>query len=677
MKNKNYIYSNNIGKKATALILTIALAGMGMCGCGLPGKTAADVAMDTVTEAFTDDDAALLSKLIATQVGTTDESVDKEESVYVVADANGASKEVIVSDWLKNTSGEKTIVDQSDLTDIKNIKGDETFENDGENITWNADGSSIYYQGTTDKELPVSMNITYYLDGQEMTADEIAGKSGNVTIRFDYTNNEKVETSVDGKDTEVYVPFTVMSTMILPTDKFANINVTNGKVMSEGNNNIVMGLAFPGLTESLDLDKEELEEKDISIPDYVEVNAITSDFQLDMTLSVILSDALSDIHLTDSIDLSELEDGMNDLTDATTKLEDGSGALRDGVQELSDKTGEFSNGAKELYDGVVKYTDGVSQIESGVNTLKEGSGALSSGANELSAGAATLNEKVQAISLPSGSLTEEQKNQISSAVAADPLLSAGASQLSKGITQAALGSVASSINSSDSIKAAASSVRPSFDNMVAAGVMTSEQADQLANGIASGILNNVAGKVSGAAESENSTATQACLDALTSAAQKGAIDGASAAAGSAASYSGMIDQLKAATSQLADGAKKVADGAGQLDSGVGTLQSGVNTLNGNSAALVDGASKLYDGTGKLTDGVSELLTGANDLNDGMVRFDEEGISKLTDAFDSDGKNVLDRLDATMEAAKGYHTFTSLADGQEGSVKFIIRTGAVK
>ena len=459
MKNKNYIYSNNIGKKATALILTIALAGMGMCGCGLPGKTAADAAMDTVTEAFTDDDATLLSELIATQVGTTDESVDKEESVYVVADANGATKEVIVSDWLKNTSGEKTIVDQSDLTDIKNIKGEETFENDGENITWNADGSSIYYQGTTDKELPVSMNITYYLDGQEMTADEIAGKSGNVTIRFDYTNNEKVETSVDGKDTEVYVPFTVMSTMILPTDKFADINVTNGKVMSEGNNNIVMGLAFPGLTESLDLDKEELEEKDISIPDYVEVNAITSDFQLDMTLSVILSDALSDIHLTDSIDLSELEDGMNDLTDATTKLEDGSGALRDGVQELSDKTGEFSNGAKELYDGVVKYTDGVSQIESGVNTLKEGSGALSSGANELSAGAATLNEKVQAISLPSGSLTEEQKNQISSAVAADPLLSAGASQLSKGITQAALGSVASSINSSDSIKAAASSVK--------------------------------------------------------------------------------------------------------------------------------------------------------------------------------------------------------------------------
>ena len=320
---------------------TPGIDGIRLAGITAQEESDASVLMEEAA-ASPEKQADLLQNIIATQVGSVGSSVDKEESVYIVADAAGGAKEVIVSDWLKNTSGAKTITDNTDLKDIVNVKGDETYTTKGDDIVWDAEGSDIYYQGTTDKALPVDMNITYYLDGKEISAEDLVGKSGDVKIRFDYSNNATYEAEIKGEETEVYVPFTTMTAMMLPTDRFSDVTVTNGKVMSEGNNNIVMGLAFPGLTDSLDLDREELADKDIEIPEYFEVEAKVNDFKLDMTLTVALSDALSDIHLTDSIDLSSVEESVDDLKDATGQLEDGSKALADGVKTLSEKTGEFS-----------------------------------------------------------------------------------------------------------------------------------------------------------------------------------------------------------------------------------------------------------------------------------------------------------------------------------------------
>ena len=172
----------------------------------------------------------------------------KEETVYVLSDANGTANEVIVSEWLKNPGGKKTIEDYSELSDIENVKGDETFTQNGETITWNADGLDIYYQGKTKKEVPVDVKITYFLNDKEVSPQEIAGKSGVVKIRMDYTNKEKQSIQINGKTQEVYVPFAVVSGLVLPVDHFTNVSVTNGKVLSEGNNNIIVGLAFPRVT---------------------------------------------------------------------------------------------------------------------------------------------------------------------------------------------------------------------------------------------------------------------------------------------------------------------------------------------------------------------------------------------------------------------------------------------
>lgn len=598
----------------------------------------------------------LLTKVIKSQVGKEENDVGKEENVYVITDASGKKKEVIVSDWLKNSNGSKTIQDASNLKNIENVKGDETYtEGKNNTITWQADGQDIYYQGTTSKELPVDIKITYYLDGKEMKPADMAGKSGKVKIRFDYTNKEKQKVTVDKKEEEVYVPFTVMSAMILPTDTFAEVKVTNGKVMSEGQNNIVMGLAFPGLTQSLDLDAEKLKEKDIEIPDYVEVEAVTSDFSLDMTITAVLSDALSDIHLTDSIDLSEIDSDMNQLSDASTKLSNGTKALKDGVDTLSTKTGEFQTGAQKLNTGITEYTAGVSTLSDGINTLKSGSETLSSGAGE-------LNNQVQGVSIPSVSLSQDQINAIKGQAGSSDEVTSGA--------QTMAGSIGSSISGSISADAVIQGLKDSG----AYGQMESGYSlnDTQMNAVISAAVDAVKSGLGSVQSQQN--LYNGCLQGLTDAAGNGAVAGATAVASevnnSLSGFSTKIHDLK-------EGTQKLADGASSLDSGVAQLQTGAATLTANSAALVDGSASLVDGTTQLSSGVKELQTGATDLDSGMIQFDKDGIRKLTNSLQGEGKDVLDRLNATMDAGHAYHTFTELPEGVDGSVKFIIRTEAIK
>ena len=606
------------------------------------------------------DQEELLKKVIKTQVGSDDSKVGKEENVYVITDAYGTSKEVIVSDWLKNPQGKDTLKDASDLKDIKNVKGDETFTqgNDGA-LTWKAAGNDIYYQGTTKKAIPVDVKITYYLNGKEMKPEDMVGKSGKVTIRFDYDNKEKKTVQINNKDEEVYVPFTVMSAMVLPTDKFADITVKNGKVMSEGSNNIIMGLAFPGLQKSLNIDEEELKDKDIEIPDYVEVNAVTSDFSLDMTLSVVLSDALSDIHLTDSIDFSDIDKDMDKLTDASSELQDGTGKLKDGVNTLSEKTGEFQNGANKLSDGIKDYTNGVSTLAGGIDTLKSGAQSAADGASKLASGASQVSSGVNTLT--------------------DSLANMGSTLSDEATKQAGNQASCQTVVENDSIQVATDMQ----DYTIAVSAATiGAVADALQSGKDISSSDVQSAIISAAASETADSATKVSGDVNALAQHSGELGGTKGAIQVLGTINAQLDtsklaELKSGAASVASGASDLSSGVNQINSGADQLKSGADTLTANSATLVDGANTLVDGTNKLADGVNELKTGANDLDEGMVKFDKEGISKLTDTFEGEGKNVVDRLKATMDASHDYHTFTKLPDGMDGSVKFIIRTEAVK
>lgn len=331
--------------------------------------------------------------------GVSDESgsyagdTDKEETVYVFSDANGNTDHILVSGWLKNRDGSSQLQDVSDLSDIVNVKGDENFTQSGSKVTWQADGKDIYYQGTSKKETPVDVKITYYLDDEEVSPEQIAGKDGKVKIRFDYSNHTAEKVMVGGKEQTVSVPFVVLGGMVLPVEHFSNVEVTNGKVISEGNNMIVAGMALPGLKDTLKLEKETLKEGEEApeIPDFIEVTADAKDFALDMTISLVLNDVFSDIDLS-GMDTGELQDKMNDLSDASGQLVDGSGSLKEGTDMLQKKVGEFNSGLQTLDSGVTEYTKGVGQLAQGTVSLKQGTEQLAASVPDLTDGVSKLKQ---------------------------------------------------------------------------------------------------------------------------------------------------------------------------------------------------------------------------------------------------------------------------------------------
>ena len=182
---------------------------------------------------------------------------EKDETVYVLAGADGSVQKIIVSDWIKNTLASATLTDSSELTDVENVKGDETYTMDASNArVWDAAGNDIYYQGNIEKELPVTLKVSYTLDGKSVTPEDLAGKSGHVVIRYDYENKQYETVTIDGKQEKIYVPFAMVTGMLLDTDTFRNVEVSNGKLLNDGSRYVVAGIALPGMQESLGLDAE-------------------------------------------------------------------------------------------------------------------------------------------------------------------------------------------------------------------------------------------------------------------------------------------------------------------------------------------------------------------------------------------------------------------------------------
>ena len=344
--------------------------------------------------------------------GTSNSEVYKEETVYVNAKASGKTDKVTVSNWLKNSgSVSGDLEDESTLSDIKNVKGDEKYTSDGDKLTWATDGEDIYYQGTTDKKLPVSVKLNYYLDGKQMKPSELKGKSGHLKITVDYKNNEKQNVSLDGKDTEVYTPFVMMTGMILPNETFSNVTIDNGKIISDGNKNIVVGFGMPGLKDSLNLSSEESDK--VTIPESLSIEADVTDFTMSSTYTVALSDLLYDMNMDDIADVDDLQTALDDLEDAALQLvsgsdtlADGAGTLADGVNSYTDgvdtlnagiqkylgSNGELSGSVTEYVNGVNKVVKGVQDYTDGVNTLADGVSSYVDGEKQLAAGASQLTQ---------------------------------------------------------------------------------------------------------------------------------------------------------------------------------------------------------------------------------------------------------------------------------------------
>lgn len=324
---------------------------------------------------------------------TVAQNISKDETVYVLAGADGSVKKIIVSDWIKNQLGSATVTDKSDLNNIENVKGDESYSVNGDNMkVWDAQGNDIYYQGDIQKELPVGMSVSYTLDGKTISADELAGKSGKVTIRFDYDNRQYETVQINGTNQRIYVPFAMLTGMILDNDCFSNVQVSNGKLVNDGDRTVVAGLAFPGLQENLALSRDQL-----SIPDYVEVTADVKNFSLGMTVTLACNDVFSQIDDVNFTTADGATASIGKLTDAMTQLLDGSSALYDGLSTLLDKSKELATGVEELAAGAKAIRDGAGSVDEGTTALKAGLAELSTGLNTLSSNSEALNEGAEKV----------------------------------------------------------------------------------------------------------------------------------------------------------------------------------------------------------------------------------------------------------------------------------------
>lgn len=396
-------------KKMTACIMTAALFGSTITACS-SGK---DDPEDTSSKEKNEKEAV---KSQAASVGVGSGLAEKEETVYAVTDKSGKTTNITVSEWLKNRGGYESLDDRTSLSDIVNVKGDESFILSGNELTFAAGGSDIYYQGTLDAstKLPVELKITYTLDGREVSADEIVGKSGKMVMKIQYVPNEKTEKTVNGKTQDIYIPFVAASGLLLSTEKCTNVEVTNGKVISNGNYNIIAGVGLPGLSDSLGLEGEDAQ----SIPDTVEITADVRDFDIDMMMTFVSNEIFSELNLEDAEDLSDIDGQISTLSDASARLKEGIGTLREGIEALY-------SGGSALSDGAAQLDDGAAALAEGLDAALSGSGQLISGSSELENG---LGELMSAFAGDSGAISGVGR--LDSGAAA---LSAGVSQLADGL----------------------------------------------------------------------------------------------------------------------------------------------------------------------------------------------------------------------------------------------------
>lgn len=609
----------------------------------------------------------------------------KDETVYVLAGADGTVQKIIVSDWIKNAMAAGSLEDKTELSDIENIKGDESFTLGGDNsCVWDAQGNDIYYQGNIEKELPVQMSVCYTLDGQAIAPEALAGQSGHVTIRFDYQNMQYEEVLLDGKTEKIYVPFTMLTGMLLDTEVFRNVTISNGKLINDGDRIAVVGIAFPGLQEDLAISKEKLD-----IPDYVEISADVENFEMGMTMTLATTELFGAID-SDKLDLHELSDAMAELTDAMDQLTDGSSQLYDGLCTLLEKSGDLVSGINKLAEGAAQLKAGAESLDSGAAQLQAGAAQLSSGLNTLNANSSSLNGGARQVF---SSLLSMANTQLSEAGLSVPALTIDnyasvldgviASLDDTAVYQAALEQVTATVNANRGmieekvteavqaqveaevsaqvtaavqetvtqavheneaqfraavIQQALGMTVEEYKAAIEAGLVTQEQQDAVNAAVEAAMqaeidarmqreeiqaqINAVTQQTVG--EQMQSDEIQALIASNTELQVQQAISEAMSS-----------DAVQAQLSAAAEGAKSVIALKSSLDSynafylGLITYTSGVSSAAAGANELKTGADALKAGTSELSAGAAELLQGIQTMKDSAPAL-VDGITQLRD-----------------------------------------------
>ena len=625
-----------------SIIRPIAVA---LCTAVAVGSAVTAIAVTSNKKA---DDKQSENKTATQTAADLTDKLSKDETVYVIAGADGSVEKIIVSDWIKNSLKSASINDKSELKNAENVKGNEKYTMSSDNMrVWDAQGSDIYYKGDIDKELPVKLSVSYKLDGKTVDPKTLAGKSGKVTVRYEYTNNQYETVDIDGKQEKIYVPFAMLTGMMLDNDVFTNISVTNGKIINDGDRTVVAGIAFPGLQSNLAISKDKLD-----IPDSVEITADVKKFEMSNTVTIAANNIFNEIDTSKINSVSDLEGQLDKVTSSMKQLTDGSSALYGGLTTLLNKSSELISGIDKLNDGAKQLQAGASELDSGLNQLTENNTSLNAGAEQVFT---TLLDSAYSAVTSKGitieNLTIANYKTVLANIVANPTDTQKAELI--GIADATLNAKLAQLNVPDSFYDAAKYML--YEQFAANPQITQEQA------IAAVAANmqdpQKVGKAAvEAAKPEGQLAIKGLCLTLAKAAVKPEID--------------------TAVAKL-DSYNEFYKGIGDYTDGVTAAAAGANALKAGIDELANGILTLKNGTPTLVNGITELKNGAGKLNDGLNQFNEQGIKKITDLANGDLRTLVVRAKATVDVSKNYKSFSGISDDMDGSVKFIYKTDSIK
>lgn len=606
----------------------------------------------------------------------------KDETVYTNAKSNGEQYQTIVTDHLINEEDEKLLKDMTNLLNIENTSGDEKFTQEGESLVWEADSNDIYYKGETNQELPVKLNIKYELDGKEVSSDEIAEKSGKVKITISFENKEEHEVQINGKTEKMYTPFVVATGTYINNDNNKNIEVTNGKAIDDGSKTMVVGLTFPGMQESLNIDKDTLE-----IPTTIEITMDTTNFEMNNIINYTTPKLIEDSELDIFSKLDDIYSKVETLQSASKQIESGAKTLSDGTTTYVEKSEEFNQALNKFSNGVSSANTSYSDIDSGIKNLNAQVPDLTSGTKSLSDNLGAVNQGVKTMSDLLDGSQESMTN-----------LKNGAQSVSGGLTQ-----LSAAMKTTDYTEQ-----------------MTQIKKQKTANSSMSDMLKTTNTQLKEILEKDSSLSESAkkIIDAQVTANQS-TID---TLAANNEYFDNMITSLNASNTQisglklqvdaLAKGAGDVSDGVNGLLDQVGALNTNIKGLYTSTGKMAVGANKLYQGTlgleagttklaqgseqmkaglstintssqalysanNQLVEGAKTIQSGAVELAEGTAQFNKTGIDVICNYVTGDLKNLETRAEKLKELSDEYNTFTKLDDENKGKVKFITIVDSIK
>ena len=606
-------------------------------------------------------------------VSAAEQTSSKEEVVYIMTGADGAVDNINIVNIFQGGS----ITDYGDYSSVKMLTTTDKINQAGDKITFSSSADKVYYQGTLPgKEIPWNISIRYFLDNQEYSAEEIAGKSGALEIKIAITQNTKCKGTY-------FDDYALQASFVLDTNLCSNIKTDGATTANVGSDKQLSYTVLPGegLETSICADVKEFE------MDAVSINGIQLNLNVD-------------------IDDEELTEKVEELMDAAKKLDDGAEQLYDGTEDLKTGGSSLNTGISSLKSGASKLDSGMAALQSGMKSLQKGLDSLNRQSSSLTKGSAQIKTSLQTIqkNLSAVSISADQIQELTTA---SGKIKNGINNLSAGITslksnlgyaqyKAAMSdngldidslksnnqsAITNCTNQIKSLKQtiAALEKQTGYENQVAElkGQLSNlENIVQLlnANNAAIGGTESYLGTVSGGVDALHTgvASLKSEYDKFDDAISQLANSLSSILTKMSELTSG-INKLVSSYNQFDTGLNKYTKGVAKVVSGYNQMVKAVPSLVSGSKELSKGAGKLSSGSSELYDGIVILFDGAKELNDGTSELNSE-----TSGMDTE---IQDKIDEILSSIEGEDTeiksFVSEKNTNVDNVQFVIKTAAIE